>query len=140
MKSTPPQSSRSFDELWGAPDEGEEDLPPALAPSLQGKHVSQSDLNETVNILNLRVNGLGVSGAQVQTTGKNQISVSIPGVTDLKELTPKMMAALPEAARIAVSNAYSAAFTPLFMTSCTIALMGLAAAIMLKPAPLPKNR
>ena len=35
----------------------------------QGKHISQADLDETVNILNLRVNGLGVSGAQVQTHG-----------------------------------------------------------------------
>jgi preprotein translocase subunit SecD len=52
----------------------------------QGQHVSQSDLDETVNILNLRVNGLGVSGAQVQTTGKNQISVSIPGVTDAQQV------------------------------------------------------
>ncbi len=49
-------------------------------------HVSQSDLNETVNILNLRVNGLGVSGAQVQTTGSNQISVSIPGVTNAQQV------------------------------------------------------
>jgi preprotein translocase subunit SecD len=52
----------------------------------EGQHVSQSDLDETVNILNLRVNGLGVSGAQVQTTGKNQISVSIPGVTDAQQV------------------------------------------------------
>ena len=52
----------------------------------EGSHISQSDLDETVNILNLRVNGLGVSGAQVQTTGKNQISVSIPGVTDAQQV------------------------------------------------------
>jgi preprotein translocase subunit SecD len=52
----------------------------------EGQHVSQADLNETVNILNLRVNGLGVSGAQVQTTGKNQISVSIPGVTNAQQV------------------------------------------------------
>ena len=52
----------------------------------EGQHVSQADLDETVNILNLRVNGLGVSGAQVQTTGKNQISVSIPGVTDAQQV------------------------------------------------------
>jgi preprotein translocase subunit SecD len=52
----------------------------------EGQHVSQSDLNETVNILNLRVNGLGVSGAQVQSTGKNQISVSIPGVKDAQQV------------------------------------------------------
>jgi preprotein translocase subunit SecD len=49
-------------------------------------HTSQADLNETVDILNLRVNGLGVSGAQVQTTGANQISVSIPGVTNAQQV------------------------------------------------------
>jgi preprotein translocase subunit SecD len=52
----------------------------------EGHHISQSDLDETVNILNLRVDGLGVSGAQVQATGKNQISVSIPGVTDAQQV------------------------------------------------------
>ena len=52
----------------------------------KGKNVSQADLDETVNILNLRVNGLGVSGAQVETTGKNQISVSIPGVTNAQQV------------------------------------------------------
>src|SRR5262249_49083857 len=52
----------------------------------EGKNVSTADLNETVNILNLRVNGLGVSGAEVQTTGKDQISVSIPGVTDAQQV------------------------------------------------------
>jgi preprotein translocase subunit SecD len=58
----------------------------AVVYTAEGQHVSQADLNETVNILNLRVNGLGVSGAQVQTTGKNQISVSIPGVTDAQQV------------------------------------------------------
>jgi preprotein translocase subunit SecD len=46
------------------------------------KSVPQSELQETVDILNNRVNGLGVSGAQVSTTGNNEISVSIPGVKD----------------------------------------------------------
>ena len=45
-------------------------------------HVSASDLTETVNILNNRVNGLGVSGAQVNTTGTNEITVAIPGLKD----------------------------------------------------------
>jgi len=58
----------------------------AVVYTAEGAHVSQADLNETVDILNLRVNGLGVSGAQVQTTGKNQISVSIPGVTDAQQV------------------------------------------------------
>jgi preprotein translocase subunit SecD len=52
----------------------------------EGHNVSQADLDETVNILNLRVNGLGVSGAEVQTSGKNQISVSIPGVTNAQQV------------------------------------------------------
>ncbi len=52
----------------------------------EGRHVTPADLNETVNILNLRVNGLGVSGATVNTTGKNQISVSIPGVTNAQQV------------------------------------------------------
>jgi preprotein translocase subunit SecD len=45
-------------------------------------HVSASDLSETVAILNNRVNGLGVSGAQVDTTGANEITVAIPGLKD----------------------------------------------------------
>jgi len=58
----------------------------AVVYTAEGQHVSQADLNETVDILNMRVNGLGVSGAQVQTTGKNQISVSIPGVTNAQQV------------------------------------------------------
>jgi preprotein translocase subunit SecD len=50
------------------------------------KTVSQSELQETVSILNNRVNGLGVSGAQVSTVGNNEISVSIPGVKDAATL------------------------------------------------------
>ncbi len=58
----------------------------AVVYTAVGPHVSQADLDETVNVLNLRVNGLGVSGAQVQATGKNQISVSIPGVTNAQQV------------------------------------------------------
>jgi preprotein translocase subunit SecD len=52
----------------------------------QEKHVSATDLSEAVNILNLRVNNLGVSGAQVSSSGTNEISVSIPGVTDAQQV------------------------------------------------------
>jgi preprotein translocase subunit SecD len=58
----------------------------AVVYTAEGKHVSQADLTETVNILNLRVNSLGVSGAQVQATGSNQISVQIPGVTNAQQV------------------------------------------------------
>ena len=67
-----------------------------------------------------------------------KLGSSIPGVANIEELTPKMMAALPEASRQAVADAYAAAFSPLFMTSCGIALIGLIAAIMLKPVQLPR--
>jgi EmrB/QacA subfamily drug resistance transporter len=68
-----------------------------------------------------------------------RVGMSIPGVANIKEMTPKMMAALPDAARQAVADAYAAAFTPLFMTSCGIALLGLTAALMLKPVQLPRG-
>jgi preprotein translocase subunit SecD len=58
----------------------------AVVYTAEGNHITTAEMNETVNILNLRVNGLGVSGAQVQTTGTNQISVSIPGVTNAQEV------------------------------------------------------
>ena len=68
----------------------------AVVYTAESPHVTQADLNETVNVLNLRVNSLGVSGAQVQTTGKNQISVSIPGVTDAQQV----LAAIGQTARM----------------------------------------
>jgi predicted MFS family arabinose efflux permease len=74
-----------------------------------------------------------IIGSQLSGVGS-----SIPGVADIEQLTPKMLAALPEAARLAVADAYASAFVPLFMTSCGIALMGLVAALMLKPVQLPR--
>ncbi len=59
-------------------------------------------------------------------------------MTDIEQLTPKMLAALPEDARQAVAEAYANAFIPLFMASCAIALIGLCAALMLKPTQLPR--
>lgn len=44
-------------------------------------HATQNQLNETVSIMNNRVNALGVSGATVGTQG-NDVVVSIPGVKD----------------------------------------------------------
>ena len=47
--------------------------------------VSASDLNTAVNILNNRVNGLGVSGATVNTQN-NQIVVQVPGVKNAQQV------------------------------------------------------
>ena len=46
---------------------------------------TQSQLNEVVTILSNRVNGLGVSGAQVNTQG-NEVVVSAPGVKDARKV------------------------------------------------------
>jgi len=48
------------------------------------------------------------------------------------------LAALPEQVRQAVADVYANAFTPLFIASCAIALIGLCAALMLKPTQLPR--
>lgn len=62
---------------------------------------------------------------------------AIPGVSNIGELTPKMMAALPEATRRMLADSYAAAFTPLFLTAACIALFGLLMALLLKPVQLP---
>ncbi len=63
------------------------DLAGGLAVVYQTEHVvPTAQLDEAVTILNNRVNGLGVSGAQVATTGDNQISVSIPGVKNAAQV------------------------------------------------------
>jgi preprotein translocase subunit SecD len=46
---------------------------------------TQANLNEAVNILSNRVNGLGVSGATVSTQG-DQIVVQVPGVKNANEV------------------------------------------------------
>ncbi len=63
------------------------DLAGGLSVTYQTAHkVSQNDLNQTVTILESRVNQLGVSGAQVATQGNNQIVVSIPGITNGRQV------------------------------------------------------
>lgn len=47
-----------------------------------GQTVSQTDMNDAMNIVNSRVNELGVSEAVVQRAGLNRIVVELPGETD----------------------------------------------------------
>jgi preprotein translocase subunit SecD len=46
-------------------------------------HATKADMQEVVTILTNRVNGLGVSGAEVNLQGKDVV-VSVPGVTDAR--------------------------------------------------------
>ena len=79
---------------------------------------------------------ISIYGAIIAAKLSN-VGVSIPGVTNIKELTPKMMAALPDATREAVAGAYASAFSPLFMTAAAICFVGLLTAITLKNVQLP---
>lgn len=65
------------------------------------------------------------------------VGVSIPGVGNIEELTPKMMAALPPETRHAIAEAYAAAFHPLFLTAAGFCLFGLLMATRLKNVQLP---
>ncbi len=51
-------------------------------PTPQTPHVTQDALTRAVDIMQARVNGLGVSEPQIQTASGNQISVALPDVRD----------------------------------------------------------
>jgi preprotein translocase subunit SecD len=76
------------------------------------KTVPQSELQETVAILNNRVNGLGVSGAQVSTAGSNEISVSIPGVKNAHALLQEIGNTAQLYFRPVLCTAYPLSLTP----------------------------
>ncbi|TCL72928.1 MDR family MFS transporter [Rhizobium sp. BK251] len=82
---------------------------------------------------------ISIYGAIIASKLSN-VGVSIAGVANIEELTPKMMAALPDATREAVAGAYEAAFSPLFLTASAICLFGLVMALALKPVQLPRTQ
>ena len=52
------------------------------ARTADGKQPTKAQLEQTVGILDRRVNGLGVTESQIQTQGADQVSIALPGVTD----------------------------------------------------------
>ncbi|MFB9951467.1 MDR family MFS transporter [Rhizobium puerariae] len=79
---------------------------------------------------------ISIYGAII-AAGIRDVGTSIPGVGDIRSLTPNMMLELPEASRMAVHALYAGAFTPLFLTATAFAAAGLIAACLLKPVRLP---
>lgn len=55
------------------------------AKTADGKAPSTSELDQTIGILDRRVNGLGVTESAIQKQGADQISVSLPGVKDAQQ-------------------------------------------------------
>ena len=55
------------------------------AKTADGKPPTKAQLEQTVAILDRRVNGFGVTESQIQTQGSDQIAISLPGVTDAEK-------------------------------------------------------
>ena len=55
------------------------------ARTADGKAPTQAQLDQTVGILDRRVNGLGVTESQIQTQGADQIAIALPGITDAEQ-------------------------------------------------------
>jgi preprotein translocase subunit SecD len=55
------------------------------AKTADGSAPTKAQLDQTVAILDRRVNGLGVTESQIQTQGADQISIALPGITDAEQ-------------------------------------------------------
>ena len=55
------------------------------AKTAEGKPPTRAQLDQTVGILDRRVNGLGVTESQIQTQGSDQIAVALPGIKDAEK-------------------------------------------------------
>lgn len=60
------------------------------AKTAEGGAPSASQMDLTVEILDRRVNSLGVTESQIQTQGTNQVSISLPGIKDPQEALRKI--------------------------------------------------
>ncbi len=55
------------------------------AKTADGKAPTKAQLEQTVGILDRRVNGLGVTESQIQTQGADQVAIALPGITDAEQ-------------------------------------------------------
>ena len=55
------------------------------AKTADGKPPTKAQLEQTVGILDRRVNGLGVTESQIQTQGADQVAIALPGITDAEQ-------------------------------------------------------
>ena len=55
------------------------------AKTSDGKAPTSQQMDQTVGILDRRVNGLGVTESQIQTQGTDQISVALPGIKNKEQ-------------------------------------------------------
>ena len=96
-------------------------------------HATKADMQEVVTILTNRVNGLGVSGAEVNLQGKDVV-VSVPGVTDARAVLaavgqtaqllfrPVLCEAPPASAKAKPSTSIPACASSYAMTAANLAV------------------
>jgi hypothetical protein len=83
--------------------------------------------------------GISIYGA-VMSAGIGQFATPIPGVQEIKQLTPAIVANLSAETRQMIANAYAQACQPLFLTAAFFSLLCLVAAFSLKNIQLPTYR
>ena len=87
------------------------------AQPLRGNSISKGDLNQAVNIIRNRVNGLGVGGAEINTQGNKNIVVSLPGKNSRQVIDTVGETALLRFRQVLAIGAYTASPTPSTSTS-----------------------
>ena len=65
------------------------------------------------------------------------LTLDLPGVASLAELTPKLLATLPPDVQHEIGMIYAGAFSTLFSTAAFLCVIGLVAALLLKNVRLP---
>ncbi len=60
------------------------------AKTATGEQPTSQQMDQTVTILDKRVNSLGVTESQIQRQGTDQISVALPGITDVQQALDKI--------------------------------------------------
>ena len=98
---------------------------------------TQAQLNEVVTILNDRINGLGVSGAEVNVQGKNVV-VSAPGVKDARQILNSIgqtaqLFFRPVLCQVAPASAKAKPVNPAKMPQCGAAYAMTAANLAVTP-------
>ena len=107
-------------------------IPPFNGPSLRWYNAVLADERLTSGLVNSVIVALVSSGLA-------NVQIALPEGADFRNLTPEGLAALPEAARMLVANAYSDAFVPLFLTASGMMVIGLICALLLPNIRLPRE-
>ncbi|NKN39565.1 MFS transporter [Agrobacterium sp. a22-2] len=112
---------------------------PVIGVQNAASHADVGAATSTVTLTRMAGASIAISiyGAVI-AHGMTARQITIPGVANIKELSPKMLAALPPETQGLVAAAYATAFHPLFLTAAGIIGLGFLASLALKNVQLPQ--